>query len=167
MPRRASEPAIGFTAIARELDSTKVPAESDEWKGLVTMCKRCSEAVVSEYGWKDFNVASALDEYVYGPCGSAESGKMDSLLFATSFAAALQKAQMDFKSLNSGSSRVKEQVDDLQKDNDDLLSLKKRLKHDVDKHRRELDYTKEELLMMKQELKNLKKKHRMSLNELS
>lgn len=167
MPRIASEPAIGFTAIARELDSTKVPAESDEWKGLVTMCKRCSEAVVSEYGWKDFNVASALDEYVYGPCGSAESGKMDSLLFATSFAAALQKAQMDFKSLNSGSSRVKEQVDDLQKDNDDLLSLKKRLKHDVDKHRRELDYTKEELLMMKQELKNLKKKHRMSLNELS
>ena len=92
---------------------------------------------------------------------------MDSLLFATSFAAALEKAQVDLRTVKQGTDRVKEQVSGLQKDNEDLLTRKQGLKFEVDKYRRELDYTKEELIMLKQELKNLKKKHRMSLNELS
>mmetsp|Transcript_19619 Transcript_19619/g.48254 ORF Transcript_19619/g.48254 Transcript_19619/m.48254 type:complete len:444 (-) Transcript_19619:58-1389(-) len=167
MPQIASEPAIGFTALARELDSSKIEANSEQWKGVVTLCKRCAEAVVSEYGWKDFNVVSALDEFVYGPCASAEGSKMDSLLFATSFAAALEKAQVDLRTVNHGTEKVREQVSGLRKDNDDLLTKKQGLKQDVDKYRRELDYTKEELIMLKQELRGLKKKHRMSLHELS
>lgn len=167
MPHIASEPAIGFTALARELDSSNLAADSDEWKCLVALCKRCAKAVVSEYGWKDFNVASALDEFVYGPCANGKDSKMDSLLFATSFAAALEKAQVDVREMNQGTDKFKAQVSDLRKDNEDLASRKQGLKYEVEKYRRELDYTKEELIMMKQELKSLKKKHRMSLHELS
>jgi hypothetical protein len=168
MPRISSEPAIGFTAMARDLDPSKILPESDEWKGLVDLCKRCARSVVLEYGWKDFNVASALEEYVNGPCnsGSGES-KMDSLLFATSFGAALERAQLDIKNLDKVSTGGKRQVYDLQKDNEDLLSKKQGLLKEVDKHRRVLADTKEELLMMKQEMKNLKNKQRMSLNALS
>jgi len=112
MPKIASEPAIGFTALARELNPREIKSDSDEWRGLVALCQRCAHAVVGEYGWKDFNITSALEEYLYGPCANdGSSTKLDSLLFATSFAAALERAQNDYQSVDSGSSKSRKQTE--------------------------------------------------------
>lgn len=168
MPRIASEPAIGFTALARDLNPKDLPPSSDEWRGLVALCRRCAQAVVGEYGWKDFNVTSALEEYLYGPCSQNHgSNKVDSLLFATSFAAALEKAQEDFQSLNKGSYASKKQVSCLQKENADLDQENRIMKEEIDRYKLVLADTKEELLLLKQQVKELKRRHRESLNELT
>lgn len=167
MPKIASEPAIGFTALARDLDSHDIAPDSEEWRGLVTLCQRCAQAVVSEYGWKDFNVTSALEEYLHGPCAQQKGSKMDSLLFATSFAAALERAQSDYRSVNKGSSDVKKQVVDFQDENSDLRSANRGLKDEVERYKLVLDDTKEELLLLKQQVKDLRRKQRMSLEHLS
>jgi hypothetical protein len=167
MPRIASEPAIGFTALARELKTKNIEPNSEEWRGLVALCKRCAQAVVGEYGWKDFNVESALEEYVYGPCAQGGNSKMDSLLFATSFAAALEQAQSDFSTVHKGSSASKRQVYDLQKENSELEHQNRTMKEEVERYKLVLADTKEELLLLKQQVKDLKRRHRESLNELT
>jgi hypothetical protein len=167
MPRIASEPAIGFTALARELDPQDIPPGSDEWNGLVALCQRCARAVVSEYGWKDFNVTSALEEYVHGPCAIAGGSKMDSLLFATSFAAALERAQNDYKTVNKGSSGIKKQVYGLEKENSGLQSSNRGMTDELERYKLVLADTKEELLLLKQQVKDLRRRHRNSLEELS
>lgn len=167
MPRIASEPAIGFTALARDLDPREVEPDSEEWRGLVALCQRCAKAVVAEYGWKDFNVISALEEYLHGSCANEKGSKMDSLLFATSFSAALERAQNDYKSVNKGSSDVKKLVHDLQKENSELRSASRGTKDEVERYKLVLADTKEELLLLKQQVKDLRRKQRMSLEELS
>jgi hypothetical protein len=166
MPRIASEPAIGFTALARELDPREIPPDSDEWRGLVDLCQRCARAVVGEYGWKDFNVTSALEEYLHGACGH-DGNKMDSLLFATSFAAALDRAQCDYKSINKGSSTFRKQVYDLQKENTELQSSNRGTKDEVERYKMVLADTKEELLLLRQQVKEMRRRQRNSLEELS
>lgn len=166
MPRIASEPAIGFTALARELDPNQIQPDSEQWRGLVTLCQRCARSVVGEYGWKDFNVTSALDEYLNGPCGH-DGTKMDSLLFATSFAAALERAQNDYKFVNKGTSGYKKHVFDLERENDDLTSQNKGLREEIERYKHMLGDTKEEFYLMKEEVKDLKRRHRNSLETLS
>lgn len=166
MPRIASEPAIGFTALARELNPRDVPPNTDKWRGLVTLCQRCAQAVVSEYGWKEFNVRSALDEYLHGPCAH-DGSKMDSLLFATSFAAALERAQSDYKNINKGSSGFRKQAYDLQMENSALQATNRSLKDDLDRHKLVLADTREELLLLKQQIKDLRRRQRESLEHLS
>lgn len=166
MPRISSEPAIGFTALARDLDSRAVAPNSDEWRGLVALCRRCANAVVGEYGWKDFNVNSALEEYLHGPCCHEKGSKMDSLLFATSFAAALEKAQNDYKSVNRGSSDVKKQVHQLQQENAELRTANRGMKDEMERYKLILGDTKEELMILKQQLKELRRNQRKSLEEL-
>ena len=57
----ASEPAIGFsTALAKDLNPTISSADSEDWKYLFALYKRCANAVVGEYGWKYINVSYAL-----------------------------------------------------------------------------------------------------------
>lgn len=165
MPRIASEPAIGFTALARDLDPTHIEPNSPEWRGLVDLCQRCARAVVGEYGWKDFNVTSALEEYVHGPC-AANSNKLDSLLFATSFAAALEQAQNDYQSVNQGTSGYKQQVQDLDAENGHLLDSNRSLKDEVKHYKAMLGDTKGELLRLQQQVRDLKKQQRMSLEQL-
>lgn len=167
MPKIASEPAIGFTALARELNPKGIAPNSEEWKGLVTLCKRCAQAVVGEYGWKDFNVSSALEEYLHGPCAQDQATKMDSLLFATSFAAALERAQEDFQLMNEGSNASKKRLDDLQKENFEFDQQNRNMKEEIERYKLVLADTKEELLLLKQQVKDLKRRHRESLNELS
>jgi hypothetical protein len=169
MPKIASEPAIGFTALVRELNPNDIElGDSDEWRGLVALCQRCAHAVVEEYGWKDFNVTSALEEYTYGACcattndGSSSSTKLDSLLFATSFAAALDRAQSDYQTkVNShdGStttSSSKKQIEQLQQQNDDLQWQNQSMKKEVDRCKDVVAGTKDELLQLRQQVKELK-----------
>lgn len=168
MPKIASEPAIGFTALARELDPREIVPDSDEWRGLVALCQRCAQAVVGEYGWKDFNISSALEEYLYGPCANdASSTKLDSLLFATSFAAALERAQNDYQSVDCGSSKSKKQIEKLQRQNDDLQWQNQGMKEEVDRYKNVLAGTKDELLYLRQQVKELKRRHRAGLDELT
>ena len=170
MPKIASEPAIGFTALARELDPEEIKPDSEEWKDLVDLCQRCAQAVVGEFGWKDFNTTSAAEEYIYGPCSNDEgsSTKIDSLLFATSFAAALERAQNDYHSVDSGSNKSKKKIEKLQRDNDDLKGQNQGMREEVGRYKDALADTKEELLMLRQQVKKLKKRHnRAGLDELN
>jgi len=168
MPKIASEPAIGFTALARELNPREIKPDSDEWAGLVALCQRCAQAVVGEYGWKDFNITSALEEYLYGPCASdGSSTKLDSLLFATSFAAALKRAQNDYQSVDIGCSKSKKQMEKLQRENDDLQWQNQGMKEEVDRYKKVLAGTKDELLSLRHQVKDLKQRHRAGLNELN
>ena len=157
MPKLASEPAIGFTALARELNPTIDSAESEEWKGLVALCQRCANAVVGEYGWKDFSVESALEEYVSGPC-CLDKSKMDSLLFATSFAAALSQAQKDYKAVSKNTNGTMQELFKLQKENEQLEALNRSQKEEVDRYKYLLANTKEELILLRQQVKELRKR---------
>ena len=167
MPKIASEPAIGFTALARDLSPKDIGPESEEWRGLITLCERCAKAVVAEYGWKDFNVTSALEEYLLGPCAQDKGSKIDSLLFATSFGAALDRAQRDFKSVNKGSGETKKQIHELEHENSNLKASNRSMKEEVERYKHILADTKEELLLLKQQVKELRRKQRMSLEQLS
>ena len=154
MPMIAPEPAIGFTAIARELDVKGVPPNSEEWKLLVLLCRRCAGAVVREYGWSDFNVMSALDEYLHGPCSQQQETRMDSLLFATSFAAALSEAQHDSKSTK----KVSKQPHDLEEENSQLRSTNKAMRKELSTSNRALEDAKDEILSLKRQLKGQRRK---------
>jgi hypothetical protein len=167
MPKISSEPAIGFTALARELNPKDVQPNSEEWKGLVALCKRCAHAVVGEYGWKDFNVASALEEYLQGTCTHEGASKMDSLLFATSLSAALEKAQEDFRIEHRGSRDSKKREELLEKQNGELNHQNRIMKEEMERYKLVLADTREELLLLKQQVKELKRRHRESLNELT
>lgn len=103
MPYIASEAAIGYTAIVKDLE----PADAAQhWASLVRLCRRCAKAVVKEYGWSDFSVNAAVNEYLDSRRQTGSEGKttkskiapsnLDSLLFSTSFAAALEQAQEDY-----------------------------------------------------------------------
>lgn len=104
MPYIDSEAAIGLTAIIKDLDETDVALH---WNGLVRFSQRCAKAVVHEYGWGDFSVQAALEEFLGKSLpdrnSTADTSRMapsDSLLFATSFAAALEQAQEDYEEIN-------------------------------------------------------------------
>lgn len=111
IPKIGPEPAIGFTALARDLDPE---ATAVHWERLVDLCKRCSDAVVLGFGWTDFSVESALSEYLRSVSQSRRS-QTDSLLFATSFAAALQQAQCDHAEAGRKQEKLETMVHELQK----------------------------------------------------
>merc|ERR1711865_755810 len=104
--------------------------DDDDWTRFVTLCARCAQAVVRQYGWQEFNIAAAVEEYVYGPslCGDARAGgatgraRLESLFFATSFSAALDRAQQEVNQSEETSrlrSRKKQQLETLQQHNED------------------------------------------------
>jgi hypothetical protein len=155
MPKLAPEAAIGFTALARDLDSRDIGPESVEWNGLIFLCERCAKAVVREYGWQDFNVASALHEYLNGSCSHERESKIDSLLFATSLAAALDLAQHDSKSTNQGSGDSKRQ---LQSENSELRATNRGMEKEIERYEDKLADTKDELRLLKKQMKELKRK---------
>ena len=107
MPYIAPDAAIGFTAIVKDLESHDVALH---WDSLVRLCRRCAKAVVKEYGWSDFSVSTAVNEYLVTHSNKAKvvadsdenrsrlsAARVDSLLFSTSFAAALEQAQDDYE----------------------------------------------------------------------
>lgn len=97
MPIISPEAAIGFTALIKELD---VECAKNQWSSLVSLSRRCAHSVVQKYGWNDFSVNAAVDEYL-GNIRSTKYGcsQLDSLLFSTSFAAALDQAQEDYEEI--------------------------------------------------------------------
>lgn len=107
MPYISPDAAIGFTAIVKDLETDDVELH---WDSLVRLCRRCATAVVKEYGWSDFSVSTAVNEYLVSHTkkvklvnesiekrSRSSAARVDSLLFATSFAAALEQAQNDYE----------------------------------------------------------------------
>mmetsp|Transcript_12811 Transcript_12811/g.29957 ORF Transcript_12811/g.29957 Transcript_12811/m.29957 type:complete len:428 (+) Transcript_12811:506-1789(+) len=153
MSKIAPEPAIGITALVRDLNPNEIKTDSDEWRGVIELSQRCARSIVGEYGWKDFNVTSALEEYLNGPCATSDgsSTKLDSLLFATSFAATLESAQNDAKMPS------KSQAGKLRQQNDDLRRQNRKMNEEVDKYKGLVSSTKEELLLLKEQIKHLRR----------
>lgn len=94
MPYMTAEAAIGFTAFVKVIPTDDA---AKHWEGLVGLCRRCAKCVVDEYGWSEFSVAAAVDEYLGKRSAQRRVSRVDSLLFATSFAAALERAQNDYE----------------------------------------------------------------------
>ena len=121
-----------------------------------------------QYGWQAFNITAAVEEYVYGPslCGDARAGgatgraRLESLFFATSFSAALDRAQQEAnqsdETSRSGSMKKKQQLETLQQHNEDLVWQNQTLKEEVDQYKSVLARTNEELLMLRSQVKHLK-----------
>jgi hypothetical protein len=113
MPCIASEAAIGFTALIKEL---KIEDSRNHWVGITSLSRRCAKAVVEEYGWNDFSVNAAVDEYLGNIRPEMkEFTEIDSLLFATSFAAALERAQDDYEDIMVGQEHLENLVETLGK----------------------------------------------------
>jgi len=98
MPYLSPEAAIALTSLVKDLDSNNA---ASHWDQLVTLCKRCARFVVQEYGWNDFSVNAAVDEYLNHATSHKRVSRLDTLLFTTSFSAALEQAQQDYEGLAS------------------------------------------------------------------
>lgn len=111
MPYISADAAIGYTAIVKDLETDDVALH---WDSLVRLCRRCAKAVVKQYGWSDFSVSTAVNEYLVSHSNKTKdelesvekrsrlsAARVDSLLFATSFAAALEQAQDDYEDVLS------------------------------------------------------------------
>ena len=94
MPCIAADAAMGFTNLVKRLSLEDATLH---WQSLSQFSRRCARSVVREYGWSDFSIDGAVDEYL-GHCFQSQQApsRIDSLLFATSFAAALDQAQDDY-----------------------------------------------------------------------
>jgi hypothetical protein len=98
MPHIESAAAIIYTSLIKNVDHTE---SKKHWTGLAKLSRRCAKSVLEEYGWSDFSVNAALDDYLGKMRGSeSRDSCVDSLLFATSFAAALQQAQDDYEEVH-------------------------------------------------------------------
>jgi hypothetical protein len=104
MPYIGSTAAITYTSLIKNIDHAD---SKRNWSGLVKLSRRCAKSVLEEYGWSDFSVNAALDDYL-GKMKDSENkdSSVDSLLFATSFAAALQQAQDDYEEVHVEQERM-------------------------------------------------------------
>lgn len=151
MPYIAPEAAIGYTAILKNLDTADA---ARHWTGLVQLSRRCARAVVQEYGWGDFSVDAAVDEYL----GNLESTDrrtygLDSLLFATSFAAALEQAQDDFEEIVVEQERLESMVGSM---HDSITALEKTNQRKDDlltKQQRAIEEARKQIAVLKDELR--------------
>jgi hypothetical protein len=156
MPYIASEAAIGFTALIKQVDANETAAH---WSELVDLSRRCARAVVQEYGWSDFSVTAAVDEYL----GNARDGpahevsRTDSLLFATSFAAALEQAQDDYEAVVVEQEQLEEMVNTLFQSVALLEESNTKKDEHLSKQQRAIEEAKKQILKLKNQVGSIKK----------
>jgi hypothetical protein len=156
MPCLASEAAIGFTALIKKLDVNETELH---WTELVELSRRCAKAVVQEYGWNDFSVTAAVDEYL----GNAREGpaqvvsRTDSLLFATSFAAALEQAQDDYEQVVVEQEQLEVTVNTLFQSVAALEESNHRKDEYLVKQQRAIEEAKKQILKLKNQVGTIKK----------
>ena len=161
IPYLASEAAIGLTSLVKALEAEDA---QNHWEGLVRLCRRCAQTVVQEYGWNDFSVDRAIEEYLGNSVSiRSEANCVDSLLFATSFAAALTQAQADYNDVASQQSLVDGVLGSLHKTVDMLEKTNERKDRFVEQQaatihetRMQVEQLKDELTKTRQKLKNQK-----------
>jgi hypothetical protein len=156
MPCLASEAAIGFTALIKRLNTNETEAR---WMELVDLARRCAKAVVQEYGWNDFSVEAAVDEYL----GNTREGpakvvsRTDSLLFATSFAAALEQAQDDYEQVVVEQEQLEVTVNTLFESVAKLEESNQRKDDYLGKQQRAIEEAKKQILKLKNQVGTIKK----------
>lgn len=158
MPCMASEAAIGFTALIKKIDQDDA---SIHWNGLVELSRRCARSVVKEYGWNDFSVTAAVDEYLGNTRTGPTNGvsRTDSLLFATSFAAALEQAQDDYEQVVVEQEQLEVTVNTLFQSVSLLeLSNQKKDEHLV-KQQKAIQDAKKQILKLKKQVGEIKMCH--------
>ena len=155
MPCIASEAAIGYTALIKELKSDDVQTH---WKGLVSLSRRCAKAVVQEYGWSDFSVGAAVDQYLGTKENGADAAKnVDSLLFATSFAAALDQAQDDHEEILIEQDRLEKMVNQLFETVTSLEKSNSRKDEHLAKQQWAIEEAKKQIVSMKKQIGDTKR----------
>jgi len=156
MPYIAAEAAIGFTALVKELDSQDA---ARHWDGLVGLCRRCAKSVVQEFGWNDFCVDAAVDEYLGNSTGHKRASRVDSLLFATSFASALEQAQDDYAEITLEQERLEGTVEALSS----TISLMEEIGSRRDQHmvrqQKAIEEAKKQILDLKRQIKQFKEQN--------
>lgn len=154
MPKIGPEPAIGFTALVKDLDpkDTRI-----HWEKLANLCKRCADSVVGEFGWREFSVQSALEEYLDAACHNRRS-QTDSLLFATSFASALQQAQTDHARVLNRHDGLEKMVVELKKSVGQLERGNKSKDEHLEAQKQALGESKRQVVYLKKKLSEAKSK---------
>ena len=157
MPYIASEAAIGYTAIVKDLESDDADGH---WNDLVRLCKRCAEAVVKEYGWSDFSVDAAVDEYLgkhkRSSSTNLQQSAVDSLLFATSFAAALEQAQDDYEEIVDGHKQLMSLIGTLSDSAILMESVQQRKDEYIKQQQIALEQATEEIVKLRRQVGELK-----------
>jgi BTB/POZ domain len=170
MPYISPDAAIGFTAIVKDLESDDVALH---WDSLVRLCRRCAKAVVKEYGWSDFSVSTAVNEYLVTHSNKAKvlnesvekkslssEASVDSLLFATSFAAALEQAQDDYEDVLNAHDQFRRLVK-LFEDTASAMEKSQQRKDDyIEKQQNELRRARQEIGNLKRQITELKQQNR-------
>jgi hypothetical protein len=154
MPYIASDSAIGFTALVKKLESSEA---SKHWDGLASLCRRCARAVVQEYGWNDFSVSAAVEEYLGNSQSHKRVSKVDSLLFATSFAAALEQAQDDFEDFMLEQERLEQTIKILHNSITAMEDMNDRKNSYISKQQEVIDDAKRQILQLKQQVTAIRK----------
>lgn len=164
MPHITSEAAIGYTTIIKNLDANEA---RKYWTDLVKLSRRCAKAVVKEYGWTDFSVEAAVNDYL-GKTEEKENSKsfsVDRLLFATSFAAAVEQAQYDFDEMHKEQGQLLSIVSSLQ---GSLTSFEKALQQkndNIEKEQKALAKAYETIASLKAEIGELRRKQKQRPNQ--
>ena len=158
MPYIGAEAAIGFTAQVKELESQDA---SQNWDGLVHLCRRCAKSVVKQYGWNDFCIDAAVEEYLGHSTTRKRVSRVDSLLFATSFASALEQAQEDYEEIIAEQERLEGTVEALSSTIALMESINERKDEHMSKQQRAIEEAKKQIIDMKQQIREIKEQHKM------
>jgi hypothetical protein len=153
MPYIAPEAAIGFTSLIKEL---KTENAEKHFHALSNLSRRCAQSVVKEYGWTDFSVSAAVDEYLGHSkdfkFDDHEGWRVDSLLFATSFAAALEQAQDDYEEVLVEQERLSCMVGALHQTVSMMEVLNSKKDEHMTKQQRAIDEAKKQILGLKDQI---------------
>ncbi|GKY95319.1 hypothetical protein MPSEU_000493700 [Mayamaea pseudoterrestris] len=157
MPYMSSEAAIGFTTLVKSLSADDNVGRN--WSQLVSLCHRCARTVVREYGWSEFSVRGAVDEYLSNSKqGNEHVSRIDSLLFATSFTAALEQAQDDYHGVTKEQQNLEATLNALN-DSLSLMEVTNQRKDEVlTKQDQLIGQAKQQIISLKQQLHELREK---------
>jgi hypothetical protein len=151
MPCMSSNAALRFTTLVKSLEDDEA---FKHWSGLMSLCHRCAQTVVREYGWSDFSVRGAVEEYL-----GQDVSKIDSLLFATSFAAALEQAQDDYLEFTREQRSLETTLNELSQS----VSLMEVTNHRKDevlaKQDQMIAQAKQQILSLKEQIRDMRKQH--------
>jgi BTB/POZ domain len=158
IPCISSEAAIGFTTIIKNLESTDA---KKHWNDILKLSQRCAKSVVQRYGWSDFSISAAVDEYLGNIKGKENISRtsIDCLLFATSFAAALEQAQADHEEIYLEQERLQDLVGTL---NNTMLEIERILDQrndQLEKQQKAIETANETIGMLKAEIGEIRRQN--------
>lgn len=155
VPYIAADAAMGFTSLIKKLSAEDAIMH---WHDLVRLSRRCARSVVREYGWSDFSIDGAVDEYLQHCVQNQHiTSRVDSLLFATSFAAALDQAQEDYELIVGEQDSMQQIMGNL----DSTLNIMEKMNERKDRYLshqlKALDEAQKKIVLLERELADAKR----------